>query len=109
MKTSTKSSTTNSKKQQGTDTTIDCIDQIKKSAQVETRTAWFPRCTRPYVKLSGQRNWTCLLGTITKDGDRFFSRFSMYVTAYHTKHLILALYEEFEDNLIIILDTASYF
>lgn len=28
---------------------------------------------RPTVELSGQRDWTCLLGAITEDGARFFS------------------------------------
>jgi hypothetical protein len=38
------------------DATIVCIDQIKKSVQVEPRAAWFPRGTRPSVELSGQRD-----------------------------------------------------
>jgi len=89
--------------------TVVCIDQTRKSVQVEPRAAWFPRGTRPSVELSGQREWTCLLGAITKDGDRFFSRFEEYVTADHAKHFILALCQEFEDDLIIVLDGAPYF
>ena len=54
------------------DATVVCIDQTKKSVQVEPRAAWFPRGTRPSVDLSGQREWTCLLGAITENGDRFF-------------------------------------
>jgi len=91
------------------DATVVCIDQTKKSVQVEPRAAWFPRGTRPSVELSGQRDWTCLLGAITEDGDRFFSRFTEYVTAEHAKHFILALCEEFEDDLIVVLDGAPYF
>jgi transposase/DNA-binding PadR family transcriptional regulator len=71
------------------------------------RAAWFPRGTRPSVELSGQRDWTCLLGAIT--GDRLFSRFEEYVTADHANHLILALCEEFEDGLLAVLDGAPYF
>ena len=77
--------------------------------QVEPRAAWFPRGTRPTVELSGQRDWTCLLGAITEDGDRFFSRFDEYVTAEHAKHFILALCEEFQEDLIVVLDGAPYF
>jgi hypothetical protein len=62
------------------DATVVCIDQTKKSVQIEPRAAWFPRGTRPSVKLSGQLDWTCLLGAITEDGDRFFARFEEYVT-----------------------------
>ena len=69
----------------------------------------FPRGTRPSVELSGQRDWTCLLGAITEDGDRFFARFEEYVTAEHAKHFILSLCEEFEDNLLVMLDRAPYF
>ena len=91
------------------DARVVCIDQTKKSVQVEPRAAWFPRGTRPSVELSGQRDWTCLLGAITEDGERFFSRFTEYVTADHAKHFILALCEEFEEDLIIVLDGAPYF
>jgi transposase len=59
--------------------------------------------------LSGQRDWTCVLGAITEDGDRFFSRFEEYVTAEHAKHFILALCEEFQKDLIVVLDGAPYF
>jgi hypothetical protein len=38
-----------------------------------------------------------------------FSRFPEYATTDQDKHFILALDEELEDNLIIILDGASYF
>ena len=50
-----------------------------------------------------------MLGSVTEDGRSFFSRFSEYVTGEHAKHFILALYEEFDDDLIIVLDGASYF
>ncbi len=67
-----------------------------------------PRGTRPSVKLSGQRDWTYLLGAITILGDRFFSRFKESVTAECTKHFILALCQEFEDDLIVVLDGVPY-
>jgi transposase len=74
-----------------------------------SRAAWFPRGTRPSVELSGQRDWTCLLGAITEDGDRFFARFEEYVTAEHAKCFILALCKEFKNDLLIVLDGAPYF
>jgi transposase len=40
---------------------------------------------------------------------RFFARFEEYVTAEHAKHFILALCQELEDNLLIVLDGAPYF
>jgi len=86
------------------DATVVCIDQTKKSVQVEPRAAWFPRGTRPSIELSGQRDWTCLLGAVTENGDCFFSRFTEYVTADHAKHIILSLCKEFEEDLIVVLD-----
>lgn len=40
------------------------------------------------------------------DGDRFFARFEEYVTGDHARHFILALYEKFQEDLIVILDGA---
>ncbi len=91
------------------DATVVCIDQTKKSVQVEPRAARKPRGTRPSIEFSGQRDWTCLLGAITEDSERFFSRFEEYVTAEHAKHFILALCKEFKDDLIVVLDGAPYF
>jgi hypothetical protein len=91
------------------DATVVCIDQKKKSIQVEPRVPWFPRGTRPSVGLSGQRDWTCLLGANTEDSNRFFARLTEYVIADYAKYFILALYKEFEDNLIVVLDRSPYF
>ncbi len=91
------------------DAIVVCIDQIKKSGQVEPRATWFPRGTRPAVELSGQHDWTCLQGAITEDGDRFFSRFEEYMIADHAKHFIVELCKEFEYDWIVVLDGASYF
>lgn len=91
------------------DATVVCIDQTKTSVNGDPTQAWFGRNSRPTVELSGLRDWTCLLGAVTEDGGSFFARFPEYVTAEHAKHFILALYEEFEDDLIVVLDGASYF
>jgi len=91
------------------DAKVVCIDQTKTSVNGDPTQAWFERNSRPNVELSGLRDWTCLLGAVTEDGESFFSRFPEYVTAEHAKHFILALYEEFEEDLIIVLDGASYF
>ena len=90
------------------DSTVICIDQTKKSVQVEPRAARFPRGTHSSDKLSDQRDWTSLLVVITEDGGRFHSRFTEYVTADHTKNLILESYKEFEYDLVIVLDRVPY-
>ena len=64
-----KRSTLRSKKRAEMDATVVCIDQTKKSVQVEPRAAWFPRGSEPAVELSGYRDWTCLLGAVTDDGE----------------------------------------
>jgi hypothetical protein len=104
-----KSSMQLSKKRREMDATKVCIDQPKTSVNGDLTQAWFQRNSRPNMELSGLRDWTCLLGAVTKDGRSFFSRFSEYVTAEHAKHFILALYKGFGDNLIVVLDGASYF
>jgi len=45
----------------------------------------------------------------SNDGDRFFPRFEEYVTADHAEHFILALCNELEDDLLVVLDGAPYF
>ena len=39
----------------------------------------------------------------------FFSQFKEYVTAFHAEHIMLILSEEFEDDLLVVLDEALYF
>jgi transposase len=90
------------------DAKVVCIDQTKTSVNGDPTQAWFERNSRPSVELSGLRDWTCLLGAVTEDGESFFSRFPEYVTAERAKHFILALYE-IEEDLIVVLDGASYF
>jgi len=41
------------------------------------------------IDLSSQRDWTCLLGAITENGDRFFSRFTEYITEVQGESLAL--------------------
>jgi transposase len=91
------------------DATVVCIDRTKTSVNGDPTQAWFERNSRPSVELSGLRDLTCLLGTVTGDGESFFSRFPEYVTAKHAKHIILALCKKFGIYLIVILDGASYF
>jgi len=74
------------------DATVVAIDQTKKSVQVEPRATWFPRGTRPSVELSGQRDWTCLLGAITEDGDRF-SPHSKSTSPPNTRNILFCRYE----------------
>jgi hypothetical protein len=91
------------------DATVVSIDQAKDSVQVEPRAARKPGGTRPRVELSGQFDWTCLLGAITEDGEWFFSQFTEYVTADHVTHVTLTLYKEFKEDLLVMLDGAPYF
>jgi hypothetical protein len=63
------------------DATVIRIDQPKESVQVEPRTTWFPRGMQPFVEFSGQRDWTCLVGAITENDARCFSRLEECITA----------------------------
>jgi transposase-like protein len=90
------------------DATVVCIGQTKNMSILNRVPRGFRRHTTAFA-LSGQRDWTWSLGTITKDGDRFFSRFDKYVTAEHAKHFIPALCGEFQEDLVVVLDRAPYF
>jgi transposase len=88
------------------DATVVCIDQTKKSVQVEPRGFRAAR-DRPSSCQDNATGRVCWARS--PDGDRFFSRFEEYVTADHAKHFILALCEEFENDLLVVLDGAPYF
>ncbi len=64
---------------------------------------------RPSIVLSGQRDWTVLLGAVIEGGDRFFSRFEEYVSVTFAKHLFLTLFKEFEYDQTIVLDRTLSF
>jgi hypothetical protein len=46
---------------------------------------------------------------ITAGGGRFFSRVEEYVVTACTKHIILVLCNEFEDDLIVVFEGTPYF
>lgn len=98
-----KKSTTSSKKGREMDASVVCIGQAKKSVQLKPRAAWFRRGTRPSIGLSTQRDWTRLLGAITEDRDRFFSRFAECATTKYARYFIFAVYKEFRYYLIVSL------
>lgn len=50
-----------------------------------------------------------MLGAVTEDGDGFYCQCDEYITGEHAKQFILALSNEFDDNLIVVLDGAPYF
>lgn len=50
-----------------------------------------------------------MLGTITEDGECFFSRFQRYVTANYAKRMIPPLYGGCEHDLLVVLDGVSSF
>ena len=77
------------------------IDQTKTLVNGDPTQAWFKRNPRPSAELSGLRDWTGLPGAIPEDGESLFFRFPEYITAEHAKHIIFALYKEFEEELII--------
>ena len=77
--------------------------------QVEPTQAWFPQNSKPSVELSGQRDWTGVLGAVTENGDEFYCQCDEYITGEHAKKFILALSNEFDGDLIVVLDGAPYF
>ena len=86
-----------------------CIDHTRTSVRVEPTQAWFPRGSKPSVELSGQRDWTGVLGAVSEDGEEFYCQSDEYITSEHARQFILALSKEFDEDLIVVLDGAPYF
>ena len=59
--------------------------------------------------MSGQRDWTGILGAVSEDGEEFYCQSDEYITAEHAREFILALSNEFDEDLIVVLDGAPYF
>jgi transposase len=59
--------------------------------------------------LSGQRDWTGVLGALSEDGEEFYCQSDEYITAEHARKFILALSNEFDEDLLVVLDGAPYF
>jgi transposase len=59
--------------------------------------------------LSGQRDWTGVLGAVSEDGEEFYCQSDEYITGEHARKFILALSNEFDEDLIVVLDGAPYF
>jgi hypothetical protein len=57
------------------------------------------------VNVAGRAYW----GAITEAGDRFFPRFEECVTAKYAKYFILGLYNEFQEDSIVVLNGTLYF
>lgn len=60
-------------------------------------------------ELSGQREWTGVLGAISEDGEEFYCQSDEYNTGEHAREFIGVLSNEFDDDLLIVLDGAPYF
>lgn len=50
-----------------------------------------------------------MLGAVTENGDAFYCRCDEYITGEHARKFILALSNEFDEDLIVVLDGAPYF
>ena len=46
---------------------------------------------------------------MTENGDEVYRQCDEYITGEHAKKFILALSDEFDENLIVVLDGAPYF
>jgi len=50
-----------------------------------------------------------VLGAVSEDGEEFYCQSDEYITAEHARKFILALSNEFDEDLIVVLDGAPYF
>lgn len=50
-----------------------------------------------------------MLGAVSEEGEEFYCQSDEYITAEHARKFILALSNEFDEDLIVVLDGAPYF
>lgn len=50
-----------------------------------------------------------MFGAVSEDGEEFYCQLDEYITGEHARKFILALSNEFDDYLIIVLDGTPYF
>jgi len=86
-----------------------CIDQTKQHCRTKRRRQWFLRGSDPSIPVSRSRKWTQLLGAISEDGGQFVARSDEALTQDHAVHFLGAIRDEFDGQLLIVLDNASYF
>jgi hypothetical protein len=60
------------------------------------------------INLSGQRDWTAVLGDRSEDAEEFYCLLDEYSTAEHARQFILGLSNEFDEDLLIVFDGALY-
>lgn len=87
----------------------DDFSRVNAQKYVNVATLPIPRGTRRSVERSGQHDWPCVSGANTENRARFVARCQEYVTAARATHFILAVCDEFEDDLLVMLDGASSF
>ena len=65
--------------------------------------------SNPTVDVSGSREGVTILGAVSHDGDSFYMWSEEKLTADHGITFLRSLEEEFGDNIVVLLDRASYF
>ena len=91
------------------DATVVVIDQTRRRLKTHLGHGWFKRGERAIVKVSEQWDATKLLGALSEDGETKFYRCESNFNSEVTIHFLRALQEDFDDDLIVVLDNAPYF
>lgn len=89
--------------------TFIAVDQFSKPISTVLRRAWHRIGSRPTVEVAPSTDRVTVLGAVTHDGRSFYCWTEENLTADHGVRLLGTLEEEFGENLVVLIDRASYF
>lgn len=89
--------------------TFVAVDQSSKYVGTVGQRGWHKVGSDPRRPVWNARDKVTTLGAVTHEGENLYLSTEEYLTADHSISLLLALLEEFGDQLIVFLDRASYF
>ena len=85
------------------------LDQTRKTVGADLYYGWFPVGERPTVKVSASREGINLLGAVTEHGETEVLECDGSFTGEVTVRYLSHLQETFGEELIVLLDKATYF
>lgn len=89
--------------------TIVTVDQFNKYLGTVQQRGWYPIGSNPTIEVSNSREKVTVLGAVTEDGESFHCWTEETLTADHGARFLDALTDEFGEDIVVMLDRASYF
>lgn len=85
------------------------VDQFSKPVSTVLRRAWHRIGSKPIVDVIPSRDRVTVLGAVAHDGRSFYCWTEENLTADHGVRFLATLEAEFGEDLVVMIDRASYF